>query len=426
MRQHLERTLRSLKYRDFRLYFIGMVVSMTGTWMQIMAQMWLVYRLTRSPFMLGLVGFAGSAPALFLGLFGSIAADRWGRRRLLLATQALCFVQAAVLAALTMSGLIQIWHIFVLAFLLGLVTVFDMPARQAFVADLVDKPDMGNAIALNSSLLNISRMVGPTLAGFLVSLYGEGVCFLINAGSYLAVLTSLLLMHGREAAVPAGATDSPWLYMRRGLSYAFGRPDMGAMLVQLSVLSLAGVPFLTLIPVFADQVFASGSQGAGLLMGAMGVGAVAGSLLLARKESLRGLPALAGAAGVAFGAGIVMFSFSGGFWPAAAAMALVGWSMMTAFAASNTLLQTLAAEEMRGRIMALFSFTFMGTAPAGNFLIGAAAERLGAPAAVCLGGLVCLASSWFYFRRMPMAVPERHPAHGTVPVPEDLGGGLQG
>lgn len=426
MRQHIKRTLRSLEYRDFRLYFIGMVVSMTGTWMQIMAQMWLVYRLTHSPFMLGLVGFAGSAPALFLGLFGSIAADRWGRRRLLLATQALSFVQALILAALTMSGRIQVWHIFVLAFLLGLITVFDIPARQVFVADLVDKPDMGNAIALNSSLLNISRMIGPTLAGFLVSLYGEGVCFLLNAVSYLAVLASLLLMRGHDAAVPAGATDSPWRYMRRGLSYAFGRPDMGAMLVQLSVLSLAGVPFLTLIPVFADEVFASGARGAGLLLGAMGVGAVLGSLLLARKETLRGLPALAGAAGAAFGVGIIMFSFSRSFIPAAAAMALVGWSMMTAFASSNTLLQTLADEEMRGRVMALFSYTFMGTAPIGNFLIGAAAEKFGAPAAVCIGGLVCLAGSCFYFRSMPMAVVEKTPAHGTVPVPEDLAGGLQG
>jgi len=425
MRQQLERTLRSLAYRDFRLYFIGMLVSMTGTWMQIMAQMWLVYRLTRSPLMLGLVGFAGSVPALVLGLFGSIAADRWGRRRLLLATQTLCFVQALVLAALTMSGAIRLWQVFVLAFLLGLVTVFDLPARQAFVADLVDKPDMGNAIALNSSLVNISRMAGPTLAGFLVSLYGEGVCFLLNAVSYLAVVASLLLMRDRRAAaVPAGATDRPWAYVRRGLDYAFGRPDMGAMLVLLAFLSLAGVPFLTLIPVFADQVFATDARGAGLLMGAMGVGAVAGSLLLARKESLRGLPALAGAAGAAFGACIILFSLSRGFIPAAAAMSLVGWSMMTAFASCNTMLQTLADEEMRGRVMALFTFTFMGTAPIGNFVTGAAAERLGAPAAVCLGGLVCLGSSWFYSRRMPMTLPEKRPVHGTVP--EDLATGLPG
>ncbi|MDD5657886.1 MAG: MFS transporter [Elusimicrobia bacterium] len=406
MRRHLRQTLRSLKYRDFRLYFAGMLVSMTGTWMQIMAQMWLVYRLTKSPLMLGLVGFAGSAPAMFLGLFGSIAADRWGRRRLLLATQWLCFLQALILAALTMTGTIRIWEVMVLSFLLGLVVVFDLPARQAFVADLVDKPDLGNAIALNSSLTNASRMAGPVLAGVLVGLYGEGVCFLLNAASYLAVLASLLLMRDRgQDSAQASAARHPWSYMRRGLDYAFGRPDMSAMLILLSILSLAGVPFMTLMPVFADQVFGTDARSTGLLMGAMGIGAVAGSLVLARKESLRGLPALVGLSAAAFGAGIILFALSRGITAAMAAIMLVGWSMMTVFASCNTMLQTLADEEMRGRIMGLFSYTFMGTAPIGNFLAGAAADKLGAPMAVCLGGLVCLAGCWFYFRRMPMLLP---------------------
>ncbi|MBI5239920.1 MAG: MFS transporter [Elusimicrobia bacterium] len=421
MRRHLGRILRSLAYRDFRIYFCGMLVSMTGTWMQVMAQMWLVYRLSRSPFMLGLVGFVSSAPALALGLFGSIAADRWGRRRLILVTQALCFAQALALAVLTMTGAIQLWHIFALSFLLGIVMVFDLPARQAFVADLVERDDMGNAIALNSSLINITRTVGPSLAGFLVSFHGEGICFLLNAASYLAMIGGLLWMKERRAAaVPAGARGHPWRYVRRGLDYAFGRTDMAAMLLMLSLLSLAGVPFLNLIPVFADRVFGTDARGAGLLMGAMGVGAVAGALSLARRESLRGLPGLAGAAGAAFGAGIILFSLSRGFLPAAAAMALTGWSLMTAFAACNTMLQTLAEDEMRGRIMALFTFTFMGVAPIGNFLLGAAAESYGAPAAVGCGGLVCLAASWVYFRRMPMILPERPLSRVPVPLTEDL------
>jgi MFS family permease len=421
MRRHLGRILRSLSYRDFRIYFIGMLVSMTGTWMQVMAQMWLVYRLTGSPFMLGLVGFVSSAPALVLGLFGSIAADRWGRRRLILLTQVLCFAQALALGVLTITGAIQLWHIFALSFLLGIVTVFDLPARQAFVTDLVERDDMGNAIALNSSLVNITRTVGPSLAGLLVALHGEGICFLLNAASYLVMAGGLLwIKERRAAAVPAGAMGHPWRYVRRGLDYAFGRADMAAMLVMLSLLSLAGVPFMTLIPVFADRVFSTDARGAGLLMGAMGVGAVAGAVLLARRESLRGLPALAGAAGAAFGAGILLFSLSRSFWPAAAAMSLTGWGMMTAFAACNTLLQSLAAEEMRGRIMALFTYTFMGTAPIGNFVLGAAAERFGAPAAVSVGGLACLAAAWAYFRRMPMKVPERPLVRVPVPLTEDL------
>lgn len=394
-------TLRSLRHRNFRLYFVGQFVSMTGTWMQTMAQMWLVYRLTHSSWLLGLVGFAGQLPTIFFGLLGGAAADRFDRRKLVLATQAAAMAQALVLGVLTATGAVQVWHVFVLAVVLGIVGVFDMPARQAFVIDMVDdREDLGNAIAMNSALVNASRMIGPAVAGLLVGFFGEGPCFLLNSASYVAVIASLLMMRMPERrpaeAVSLGQTGR---HIKEGLRYAWDNEEIRALLILLSVISIAGVPFIMLMPIFSDQILSGGATGVGWLMGASGVGALAGSVYLARRRRVLGLGRVAGLASAGFGASLVLFAMSRSLPLSLALMAVTGFCMMTAFTGCNTLLQTLTSDAMRGRVMGLFSMTFMGVAPFGNLLSGAAADRIGAPATVVLGGFVCVLCGAEYLRR---------------------------
>ncbi len=397
----LPQALSSLRHRNFRLYFVGQFISMTGTWMQSMAQMWLVYRLTHSSWMLGLVGFAGQAPSILLGLFGGVAADRYDRRRLVIIAQVAALIQALALGLLTVTGAVQVWHIFALAVFLGVIGVFDMPARQSFVVDMVDdREDLGNAIALNSLLVNSSRMIGPAAAGLLVGLYGEGLCFLINAASYVAVIASLFMMRlpHRETSGD-GSWDEALRHIKAGLAYAWGHAEIRALLILLAVISVAGVPFMVLLPIFVDQVLRDGAAGMGWLMGATGVGALAGSVFLARRRPLEGLGRIAGQSAAGFGVALVFFALSGHMLTSLFFMAFTGFCMMTAFTGCNTLLQSMTSDEMRGRVMGLFSMTFMAVAPLGNLLAGLAADRVGAPATVIAGGLVCIASSAAFLRR---------------------------
>jgi MFS family permease len=388
----LRHTLRSLRHRNFRLFFAGQFISMTGTWMQSTAQLWLVYRLSKSPFLLGAVGFAGQAPAILLGLVGGWVADRFDRRTVVVVTQTAAMIQAFLLAALTLTGRVQVWHVAALAAMMGVINAFDMPARQSFVVRMVGAEDLPNAIALNSTLVNAARMLGPAAAGALVGVAGEGPCFLANAVSYVAVIVCLLLMRLEPDAsrVPAG---KGWgAQVREGVGYVAGHPGIRRVLLLLAVTCLAGVPFLVLLPIFADGVFHRGAHGLGFLTAAMGVGAMGGAVFLAAKKGSEGMGLAAGTGALVFGAALTAFSFSRHFGVSLSFMALAGGGMMTAFAAANTRLQSLTTDAMRGRVMSFFSMTFLGITPLGSLLAGTAAGRFGAPATVGVGGLVCAAA----------------------------------
>ncbi len=407
--------LRSLRHRNFRVYFIGQLVSWVGTWMQMMAQSWLVYRLTSSAWLLGLIAFASQAPFIVFGFFGGAVADRFDKRKLLLVTQTLCLLQAAALAWLTLRGVVTVWEVFVLALFAGVVNAFDMPARQAIVVELVDREDLGNAIALNSVITNASRLVGPAIAGLVVAAWGEGADFALNALSYVASLWTLAIiaLPARRFEPSAGVSKAVE-DVREGLRYAFGDPSMRVILILLGCLSLGGIPYLTLMPVFADGVLHSGARGLGLLMAAVGVGSVVGSFTLARLRTARGLPRLVAAAGAAFGVGIAAFAASKRMDASLLAMAAAGWAMTTSFAGCNTLLQIQTSDEMRGRVMAIFSMSFMAIGPVANLIAGAAAERLGAPATVGVGGLGCVAAAvWFLLRASEEGSMTR-PARGAA------------
>ncbi len=407
-------TLRSLRHRNFRLYFVGQFISMCGTWMQTMAQMWLVYRLTHSSSLLGLVGFAGQIPSIVFGLLGGAAADRFDRRKLVLVTQTAAMVQALLLGVLTVTGRVQVWHVFALAVAIGIVNVFDMPARQSFVVDMVDdREDLGNAIAMNSVLVNGSRVVGPAVAGVLVGVWGEGTCFLLNSLSFLAVIASLLMMRMPERQERGAQTlEQTGRHIKDGLRYAWRNPDIRALLVLLAMISVAGVPFMVLLPIFSDQILGGGATGVGWLMGASGLGAMAGAIFLARRNFTSGLDRVAGLTSAGFGVSLILFSFSRSMPVSLALLTLTGFCMMTMFTGCNTLLQALTSDAMRGRVMGLFTMTFMAVAPFGNLISGFAADRIGAPMTVAFGGLCCAAAGAIYLRRsLIIALPEGDDRH---------------
>jgi outer membrane protein TolC/predicted MFS family arabinose efflux permease len=392
--------LRSLRHRDYRIYFFGQLVSMIGTWMQTTAQSWLVYRLTGSGTLLGLVAAAGQAPSLFLGLAGGAAADRYNRRTLLIVTQSLALAQAALLAWLTSTGRIQVWHVFALAAGLGVVNVFDMPARQAMVPSLVPREDMSNAIALSGILLNSSRLIGPAVAGILIARSGEAACFWLNAVSYIAVVVSLFFI-GSRAVEARDAAEGELERILSGLRYSFEDPERRSILLLLAAVSLAAVPAMMLLPVYSEGVLHAGPRGFGFLTTAFAVGALLASARLAQRARPEEMPLLIGRAAGAFGAAVAMLSLLRGFYPACLAMIAAGWGMMTCFSGGNIRLQDRSSDAMRGRVMGLFSMTFMATAPFGMLAMGWASDRFGAPAALAAGGLLCVACGFIFWSTRP-------------------------
>ncbi|MCJ7665083.1 MAG: MFS transporter [Desulfobacterales bacterium] len=396
----LSRTLRAFKHRNYRLFFGGQFISLTGTWMQSLAQAWLVYRLTGSAVLLGFVAFSGQIPVFLLASLGGVFADRHNRRRILVATQTASMLLAFVLAALTLANLVQVWHVFVLASLLGLVNAFDIPARQAFVVEMVGREDLVNAIALNSSMFNGTRIIGPAVAGILVASVGEGWCFFANAISYIAVIAGLLMMKttARERIPLPGSTLASII---EGFRYVGQTGPVRALLSLLGLISLLGMPFVVLMPIFADQILHAGASGLGLLMGASGVGALIGALSLAARSGARGLGRLVAFSAAGFGISLILFSFSRLFWLSACLLFPVGFFMIVQMASSNTLIQTLVPDNLRGRVMAVYSMMFMGMAPFGALLAGAIAHRLGAPITVALGGCVCIVGAAAFSSRLP-------------------------
>jgi MFS family permease len=397
----LPSALRALRHRNFQLFFGGQLISLTGTWMQSVAQAWLIYRLTNSAVLLGLVGFASQFPVFLLAPIGGVAADRYNRHRILIATQASAMLLASALAALTLTGRVEEWHIFVLAALLGVVNAFDIPARQAFVVDMVGRGDLLNAIALNSSMVNGARVVGPAVAGILVAAVGEGWCFFANAVSYIAVIAGLLLMsltpHIR-VPLPGSALAS----IAEGFRFVSHTAPVRALLLLLGLISLMGMPYVVLMPIFADQILHGGASGLGILMGASGVGALAGAMSLAARAGMRGLGRWVAFSSAAFGASIILFSLSRSFWLAALLLLPSGFAMMVQMASSNTLIQAMVPDALRGRVMAVYSMMFMGMAPLGALLAGVLAQRLGAPNTVALGGAVCIVGALLFGLRLPL------------------------
>ena len=392
--------LRALRHRNFQLFFGGQLLSLTGTWMQHVAQAWLVYRLTGSTLLLGTVGFAGQIPVLLLSTLGGAVADRHSRHRVVVATQACSMLLAFVLAGLTLSGHVRIWHIITLAALLGSINAFDIPARQAFIVQMVGKEDMSNAIALNSSMFNAARVIGPAVAGVLVAAIGEGWCFLVNGVSFLAVIAGLLMMRLRAEA-PHPSEGSALAHMLEGFRFARNTMPVRALLMLLGLLSLIGMPYAVLMPIFADRILHGGARGLGMLMGAAGIGAVLGALTVAARTGVKGLSRLVGWASVGFGVSLALFAFSRWFWLSFLLLIPVGYSQMLQLACSNTLIQTMVPDRLRGRVMAIYSMMFMGMAPFGALLAGALADRLGAPLTVAAGGMVCLGGAFLYRMHLP-------------------------
>jgi MFS family permease len=393
--------LRALRHRNFQLFFGGQLISLTGTWMQSVAQSWLVYRLTGSVVLLGFVGFAGQIPVFLLAPFGGAVADGRNRQRILVATQAASMVLAFALAALTLTGRITQTEIFTLASLLGLVNAFDIPARQAFVVDMVGKDDLINAIALNSSMVNGARIVGPAVAGILVASVGEGWCFFLNAASYIAVICGLLMMKTKtQARVPL--PGSALANIAEGFGFVAHTAPVRALLLLLGLVSLMGMPYAVLMPIFADKILHGGASGLGLLMGASGAGALVGALSLAARRGMRGLGRWVAISSAGFGASLILFSFSRSFWLSAALLLPAGFSMMVEMASSNTLIQAMVPDALRGRVMAVYSMMFMGMAPIGALLAGVLANHLGAPRTVALGGAVCIVGGALFGLRLPV------------------------
>ncbi len=390
-------TLRALRHRNYRLFFAGQAVSLVGTWMTNTASSWLVYRLTGSAFLLGVVGFASQFPAFLLAPVAGVYVDRWNKQRLLIACQALSMGQSLLLAAFTLTGHITYPVIIALSLLQGLVNAFEIPCRQSFVVSLVqEKDDIGNAIALNSTMFNLARLLGPMLAGLLIAATNEGTCFLIDGVSYLAVIASLTALSvPKKAEAPPAATGT-LTQLREGWNYVMGSKLMRSIILLLALISLVGVPFNVLIPIIASKVLHGGPHTLGFLMASSGCGAMLGALWLASRQNAAGLKRAIPFAGVVFGTGLIALAGSTNLWLSMACIVVSSAGLMVQIAGSNTLLQTTVEDSKRGRVMSFFIMALLGTAPVGALLAGTLGDHFGAPRTLVLGGISSiLGAVWF-------------------------------
>lgn len=417
--------LRALRHRNFRLFTAGQSISLIGTWMQRVAVGWLVYRLTGSAFYLGLVGFLSQAPAFLLAPFAGALADRVNKHRLVIATQLAGMVQASLLAALVVSGRVEVWHILVLMTWQGAVVGFDTPARQSFLLDMVgDRADLPNAIALNSSMFNAARLVGPAIAGVGIGAAGVGAVIVFDAVSYVAVLASLVMM--RLPARPRVHARARMLdHIREGFDYAFGFTPIRSILLMVATVSLIAVPFTVLLPVVAIEVLDGGAETLGFLMSATGLGALGGALYLATRSTVRGLGRVIVAGAVLFGVGLIGVAFSRTLILSLALLMLAGFGMMTQMASSNTVLQTLVDDDKRGRVMSLYSMAFLGTAPLGSLLAGSIAARFGAPVVIGAGGAGCIIAAGVFGAHLPALREIVRPIYVRMGILPEVARGIQ-
>ena len=418
--------LRALAHKNYRLFFAGQSISLIGTWMTRIATAWLVYRLTGSALLLGVVGFAGQIPSFLLAPLAGVLVDRWNRQRLLVITQVLAMFQSLALALLTMTGLIKMWHVIVLSVLQGLINSFDMPARQAFVVEMVEKrEDLANAIALNSSMVNAARLLGPSIGGVVIAAVGEGWCFMIDAVSYIAVIASLLAMTITARVIQPTKDANVFQQLREGWSYAAHFAPIRNVLLLLALVSLVGMPYTVLMPVFANDALHGGPNTLGLLMAASGVGALVGALFLAARKTVLGLgkfiPLMAGA----FGAGLIAFSFTRVLWLSLALMVVTGLGFMVQMAVSNTVLQTIVDEDKRGRVMSFYTMAFMGTAPFGSLLAGSVADRIGTPHTLLCGGIGCILGALWFATTLSDLRRDVRPIYERIGILPEVATGIQ-
>jgi MFS family permease len=394
--------LRALGRRNYRLFFSGQTLSLIGTWMTRIATSWLVYRLTGSAWMLGFISFLGQVPTFLLGPFAGVWVDRWSRHRTLVWTQILSMLQSFALAALAFSGHIAIWHIALLSILQGVINAFDTPARQAFLIEMVeDRAVLSNAIALNSTMLNSARLLGPAIGGLIIAGFGEAWCFTIDGISYGAVILSLLLMRVAAAAPRRREEENLWRELAEGFTYVSGSVPIRSILGLLAIVSLVGMPYSVLLPIFARQVFHGGAHTLGLLMGSVGVGALIAAGTMAARKSILGLGRRIGLAALAFGAAVCSFALSRSLPLSVALLLATGFAMMQFSASCSTILQTIAEPAKRGRVMSYFTMAFMGMMPFGSLWAGAVAARFGAPRALAFSGIAIVASAASYFAFLP-------------------------
>jgi MFS family permease len=422
----IQTLLRALRSRNYRLFVAGQSVSLVGTWMQQVAMSWLVYRLTGSAFLLGVIGFTSQIPTFLLAPVAGVLADRWNRRRLLIITQTLAMLQAALLAAAVLSGMVQVWHIVVLSLLLGVVNAFDIPIRQSFVVEMVtNREDLGNAIALNSSMVNGARLIGPAIAGLLVASVGEGVCFIINSASYLAVLVALAAMRLDPISPNRKKRRNIFHDLREGFNYAFGFGPIRSILLLVALVSLTGMPYAVLMPVFAKDVLHGGAHTFGFLMTAGGCGALVGTVYLASRKSVIGLGRLIVIATVMFAAGIAAFAVSSNITLSLISLAVAGFGAMTLIASCITILQTILEEDKRGRVMSFFTVAFMGMAPFGSFGAGTMAGIIGPRETLLLGAACCLVGAVIFARHLPQMREKVRPIYVEMGIIKEVAQGME-
>lgn len=428
---------RALRHRNFQLFFSGQLISLIGTWMDNIAEGWLVYRLTHSAFLLGLATFAGQIPVFLLAPLGGMIADRFDRRKVVIGTQATSMLIAGTLAGLTLAGKITVWEVIVLAACMGSVNAVDIPTRQAFLVQMVGREDLMNAIALNSSMFNAARVVGPSIAGLLVAWKGEGWCFAANSVSYIAVIAGLVAMR-IEPVVREVHIGSPLDHIAEGFRFARNTAPIKAILLLIALVSLVATPYTVLMPIFAANVLHGNARTLGVLMGAAGVGAVIGALLLASRSGVRGLGRWVAMASGGFGVSLILFAFSRWYLVSVALLVPVGFCVMVQMASSNTLIQSMVPDRLRGRLMSIYSMMFMGMAPVGALLAGWIAARISAPWTVAIGGVGAIAGSIAFGRNLPkirvearqlilaQGIAGGQPAQpldsGTIPTTSDASG----
>jgi len=417
---------RALRIRNFQLFFSGQIISLVGTWMQTVAEAWLIYRMTGSSVLLGVLGFVSQIPIFLLSPLAGLAADRWPRQRVVIATQTSSMLLAFTLAALTLTGHIRVWEIIVLATLLGTVNAFDVPARQSFLIEMVGRENLLNAIALNSSMFNGARVAGPAIAGIVVAVVGEGWCFLLNGLSYLAVIAGLVLMRiEKSRAVHDGAT--PLEKLREGFRFARQTKPIRALLLLLGIVSFMALPFSVLMPIFAVKILHGGASAYGWLMGMVGLGAMIGALAIAMRHQLRGLGNVVAYSAVGLGVSLVLFSASHWYWASLLILIFCGLAMMMQFTSTNTLLQAMVPDQLRGRVMSIYTMMFLGMAPLGSLVAGKLADHIGAPVTVAIGGVASCFCGLVFARKWPaLRGPARElvAAQGMMapPAPPDPSG----
>jgi MFS family permease len=414
-----------LRHRNFRLFTVGQSISLIGAWMQQVAMGWLVYRLTNSAFLLGLVAFASQSPVFFLGPFAGVIADRGNRHRVVIIMQALMMLQASVLAALVLTGRVEYWQVLLLSVFFGIINAFEIPARQAFLLEMVkSREDLPNAIALNSSIFNGARLIGPAIAGFVIAAFGESVAFIINAVSYTAVLVALFAMR-IEPRVAKQIRGRVFASLRAGFKYGLGFLPIRIVLNLVAAAALFGVPFTVLLPVLAVETLHGDARTLGFLMSATGVGALSGALYLAARPSVRGLSKVISWCATLFGAALVALGFSRTLWLSLVTLAVAGFGMMVLMAASNTFLQTVADDDKRGRIVSMYTMAYIGLAPFGSLMAGAIAQRIAAPFTIALGGITVIVAAGLFAYHIPLFRELVRPIYRELGIIPEVASGIQ-